>query len=447
MFRAGKIKAAQCIAIVLTVAKLKLTQQAIKKYALEQAVVGQRMAGRSQLKECVFYKMRWCLLFLATMIAFPVSAVETTLTLNIAYITRDEEPVVPLSLLDVPIEDEGILGAKLGLRDNQTTGEFLGHEYVLHELILESDAAIANEAPKWKQDNLTVYVADLLADDLLALADAAPDALIFNVRAPDDQLRNDQCRANLLHVLPSRAMLTDALAQYLAWKRWTKIVLATGRYPQDQAYATSMRRAAKRFGLKIVEEKNWTSEPGARRTDSGHHSLQSEVPAFTQFKDHDVLVVADEADEFGEYMMFHTTRARPVVGTQGLIPTSWHRSQEQWGATQIQRRFEKLSGRWMTARDYSAWAAMRTLGEAVTNINSDAVEAVREFILSDRLTLAAFKGVALNYRDWNGQLRQPILLSGPRMLGSVSPQSGFLHEHTELDTMGFDAPESTCDKY
>jgi len=354
---------------------------------------------------------------------------------------------VPLSLLDLPIEKDGLAGAKLGLSDNQTTGEFLGHEYILHEVFLDSDASIADESAQWVSDNLSVFIADLHAADLLALADAVPDALIFNTRAPDDELRNDDCRSNVLHVLPSRAMLTDALSQYLAWKRWTKLVLAIGRHPEDQAYADSMRRAAKRYGLKIVDEKNWTSEPGARRTDSGHHSLQSEVPAFTQFKDHDVLVVADEADEFGEYLMFHTTRARPVVGTQGLTPTAWHRSQEQWGATQIQRRFEKLSGRWMSVRDYTAWAAMRTLGESVTNTASDSPEQIREFILSDQLKLAAFKGVALGYRNWNGQLRQPILLSGPRMLVSVSPQDGFLHEFTELDTMGFDKPESTCGSF
>lgn len=387
------------------------------------------------------------LILLAVITATPAMAVETTLSLNIAYIARNEEPFVSLSLLDIPVENDGLLGAQLGLRDNQTTGEFLGHEYILHEIILDDDVSIANEATQWAKDDLRVFIADLRAEDLLALADAVPDALIFNARAPDDELRNDDCRRNVLHILPSRAMLTDALAQYLAWKRWTKLAVAIGRHPEDQAYATSLKRAAKRFGLKIVEEKNWTAEPGARRTDSGHHSLQSEVPVFTQFKDHDVLVVADEADEFGEYMMFHTTRARPVVGTQGLTPTSWHRSQEQWGATQIQRRFEKLSGRWMTARDYAAWAAMRVLGETVTNTASDSTDTLRDFILSDKLKLAAFKGVALNFRNWNGQLRQPILLSGPRMLVSVSPQDGFLHEFTELDTMGFDEPESSCSSF
>jgi len=164
------------------------------------------------------------LILLALVTVTPAVAVETTLSLNIAYITRDEEPFVPLSLLDVPIEDEGILGAKLGLRDNQTTGEFLGHEYILHEITLDADVTIADEASQWTEEDLRVFIADLHAADLLALADAVPEALIFNIRAPDDELRNDDCRSNVLHVLPSRAMLTDALAQYLAWKRWTKLV-------------------------------------------------------------------------------------------------------------------------------------------------------------------------------------------------------------------------------
>jgi len=232
--------------------------------------------------------------------------------------------------------------------------------------------------------------------------------------------------------------------QYLAWKRWKKLVLVTGRHGNDRKYAAALKRSAERYGLDIREEKNWTAIPGARRTDSGHHSLQQEVPAFTQFGDYDVLLVADEADEFGEYLPYRTTRPRPVAGTQGLIPTSWHRSQEQWGATQIQRRFNKLADRPMTERDYAAWAALRSIGEAVSNTGSAEVSKLREFLLSKRFKLAGFKGVPLSFRDWNGQLRQPILVAAPRMLITVSPQKGFLHQFSELDTLGYDKPESAC---
>ena len=168
---------------------------------------------------------------------------------------------------------------------------------------------------------------------------------------------------------------------------------------------------------------------------------------FTQFKDHDVLLVADEQDEFGEYLPYRTTRARLVAGTQGLHPTSWHRTQEQWGATQIQRRFSKLAGRSMTELDYAAWVAVRSFGEAVTNTGSKDPGILRGYLLSGKFKLAGFKGVALTFRNWNGQLRQPILVVAPRMLVTVSPQKGFLHERSELDTLGYDKPESGCHSF
>ncbi|MGZ4991625.1 MAG: branched-chain amino acid ABC transporter substrate-binding protein, partial [Methylobacter sp.] len=47
-------------------------------------------------------------------------------------------------------------------------------------------------------------------------------------------------------------------------------------------------------------------------------------------------------------------------------------------------------------------------------------------------------------RSWDGQLRQPVLLAAPRSLVAVAPIEGFLHPKTELDTLGYDQPESTC---
>jgi len=260
-------------------------------------------------------------------------------------------------------------------------------------------------------------------------------------------LRNEACHANLLHVVPSRAMRADALAQYLAWKRWRRVALVTGRHPADAAFGAALERAIARFGLDLVARADWTREPGARRTDSGHHTAQSEIPTFTRFKDHDVLLVADELDEFGEYLPHRTERPRPVAGTQGLVPTAWSRTHEQWGATQLQRRFEALAGRVMSPRDQASWLAMRSIGEAVTRTGRGESDALRTFLLGPDFALAGFKGVPLSYRDWNGQLRQPILLSAARMLVSVSPQDGFLHQHSELDTLGYDRPESACEAY
>ena len=369
------------------------------------------------------------------------------LTIPVVYVARDEEPRIPLSLLDLPAEQEGFLGAQLGLNDNQTTGDFLGHKYELTEVIASVDETIEEVVASSGVSEASIIVADLLVDDLLVLSAAYPQSLIINTRASDDRLRNQDCQANVLHVAPSRTMLTDGLVQFLVWKKWDELILVTGRHPEDELYAEAMRGSVQRYGLELVEERAWTSVPGARRTDSGHHNLQQEIPTFSRFDDHDVVLLADEADEFGEYFSYRTDAPRPVAGTQGLMPTTWHRSQEQWGATQIQRRFFKLAQRHMTPRDYSGWAAMRSIGEAVTQTSSNSVDDIRRFILSDKFNLAGFKGVPLTFRRWNGQLRQPVLVVGPRMLVSVSPQDGFLHPVSILDTIGFDKAQSSCDKF
>ena len=75
----------------------------------------------------------------------------------------------------------------------------------------------------------------------------------------------------------------------------------------------------------------------------------------------------------------NTWHPRPVVGTQGLKPVAWHRVVEQWGAAQLQSRFDKLSGRWMTSEDYAAWAAVRSVAEAVTRTKSNELKTVNNF--------------------------------------------------------------------
>ena len=292
-----------------------------------------------------------------------------------------------------------------------------------------------------------LFISDLRAEQLLQLAPLADEAgaLLFNARAPEDHLRTDACHESVLHVAPSRAMKADALAQYLIWKQWPDWFLMQGSRPADVAFADAIRRAAQRYGAKIVEEREYEFVDFARRTDTGHVQVQRQMPVLTQdVAEYDVLVVADESDIFGEYLPYQTWDPRPVAGTQGLVPTAWSRVHEQWGGTQVQRRFEKFSGRWMTERDYNAWLAVRIIGEAVTRTESAEAQALHDYMLADDFTIAAFKGEGLSFRPWNQQLRQPILLVNPRVLVSVSPQEQFLHQRTPLDTLGYDEPESDC---
>ncbi|GGO75605.1 branched-chain amino acid ABC transporter substrate-binding protein [Marinobacterium nitratireducens] len=350
-------------------------------------------------------------------------------------------PATPPALSNILPEprDTGLRGAELGIDDSNTTGRFLQQKYRLHSRVDDEPRALLQQASELAQAGVSLFVADLPAAQLTALSEQlGQDALIFNAGSSEDALRRDQCLANVLHTLPSRAMLTDALAQWLAARRWRDWLLIVGNQPQDLAYAQALHRAAKRYGGRIVDEKAWSFDTDLRR------SAQKELPLFTQGKDYDVVLVADERGDFGEYVLYNSWLPRPVAGTQGLTPVAWHRVVEQWGAAQLQSRFEDKTGRWMDSRDYAAWAGVRSIAEAVTQLQSTDSGAIRDFLLSERFQLAAFKGRKLSYRPWSGQLRQPIALVHPRALVSQSPQEGILHPHTDLDSLGFDAPESQC---
>ncbi|MBR1270400.1 ABC transporter substrate-binding protein [Bradyrhizobium sp. AUGA SZCCT0222] len=351
-----------------------------------------------------------------------------------------------LSLVEQPSENDGIAGARLAIEDNNTTGKFLNQRFFLEEIRLKDGEDVAKAAMALADRN-GIIIADLPADALLKAADALRDrkTVLLNSGAIDDRLREQDCRANVIHVAPTRSMLADALAQYLVWKQWKRWLLVVGSHEADKLYADALRRAAIRFGAKIVQEKVFEDTGGARRTDSGVTLIQRQMPVFTQGAPaYDVLVAADESEVFASYLPYRTWDPRPIAGSAGLVPTSWDAAHDQWGAIQIQNRFVKLNSRRMTARDMQAWTAARMIGEATSRTNSGDPKSVFDFLKKPDFSVAAFKGQRLTLRDWNLQLRQPILLVDGRMVVSVSPQEGFLHQYSELDTLGVDRPETKC---
>ncbi len=365
----------------------------------------------------------------------------------IGYLKQEVKKVIPLSRLKVEPEDIGIAGAEIALTDNNTTGRFTKQQFTLEveRVPVGGDAVEALE--KLVQSGHHYIVVDAPAETLLRLSDAVKgkDVLLFNVRASDENLREKDCRANVLHTAPDRAMLADALAQYLVWKRWQRWLVVKGVFPEDLAYLDMVRRSAKRFGATIVEEREYKETPGARRSDSGEQQIQQQMPVFTQgAPSYDVVVVADEREVFGPYLPYRTWDPRPVAGTAGLQAMSWHPAHEQWGATQMQNRFQRAANRFMLPIDYQAWVAVRAIGESTSRVGSGDFAPVNAFLRSDEFGLAAFKGQKVTFRHWDGQLRQPIIVAGPDLPVSTSPQEGFLHEHAEVDTLGIDEPESEC---
>ncbi len=362
------------------------------------------------------------------------------LDVKIGYLEQALPPPPVLSNLETPPENEGTAGVALALKDNNTTGRFLKQKYALEARQVGEDEDILPAA----KDLLAItpfLVVKAPAGDVLAVSalDEASDAILFNTSERAVVLRQAECRANLLHTIPSRAMLADALAQLGAKKRWSRWALIEGAHDDDQALARALGNSAQKFGLKIVGTKTWTFDADMRR------DAAQEVPLFTQeFPDHDLLVIADERHDFGRYVMFNSWLPRPVGGSEGVVPAAWAQSVEQHGAAQLQSRFRRMHKRAMRPIDYAAWAAVRSIGEAVTRTNPADFSKLKAFILSDKFSLAGFKGRKLTYRSWNGQLRQPIPLIHPRALVALAPLEGYLHQRNELDTLGIDQHESAC---
>nr|WP_294555275.1 ABC transporter substrate-binding protein [uncultured Rhodopila sp.] len=352
-----------------------------------------------------------------------------------------------ISLLDQPGPDAGLAGARLAMEDNNTTGSALGQSFELVDVPVRKGANLQAALDGLAGQDVRLVMTDLDADGVLLLADAARTRgmTVFNLAAPDDSLRQQDCRADVIHVAPSRSMLADAVAQYLVWKKWTRWLLVYGSYPSDNLLADAFRRSAKRFGAKIVQEKVSEDTGGSRQSDSGVVQEQQQIPVLTQgAPDYDVLVAADENQVFAGYLPYRTWDARPVAGSAGLEPVTWDASSESWGGTQLQNRFVRLFNRRMMPLDMQAWTGARMIGEAATHTGSNDAGKLIGYMKGPEFGIAAYKGQLLTLRDWDLQLRQPILLSDGRTVVSISPQPGFLHQSNELDTLGIDRPETKC---
>ncbi|MEY9558648.1 ABC transporter substrate-binding protein [Sinorhizobium fredii] len=361
-------------------------------------------------------------------------------TVAMTYLRQEVQAPPVLSNLDPVPADLGIAGAKAALADTETTGGFLGHHYTLKVISVAPGGDLV-AAAKAVLAASSVLLVDAPAESILTVADLpeAAGALIFNVASGERRLRDADCRANLLHSIPEDAMRADALMEMLRARRWTRTAMIVGPRPEDEAYAATLRAAAAKFGVEILADKAWTFDTDLRRT------AGKEVSLFTQdLPDHDVLLVADEADDFARYVADNTWLARPVAGSDGLRGEGWAPVLEQWGAVQLQNRFESAAKREMRPRDYAAWTALRSVGEAVTRINSADPAKLRSHILSDAFGLDGFKGRPLTYRRWNGQLRQPMPVVNARALVELTPIDGYLHQENDMDTLGLDRAESAC---
>lgn len=351
-----------------------------------------------------------------------------------------EKPLPGFEAETPPLPPKGGLeGARLGLRDAASTGRFSGQSWTLDEYVIRHEDALLGAVKASLAAGARYLIIDGAADDVIAAADLAnaSGALVFNTGATDTRLREADCRVNLFHTLPSRAMLADALMQYLASRRWSRLLLVAGPEPGDGLMADAYRASAAKFGLRIVTERTW-ADPTDGRTST------QVIPVLTRGAEYDVTVVADEGGDFSRQFPYATWFPRPVAGSAGLTPTGWNDKIRGWGAAQIQDRFVKINGRPMDAYDYAAFMAVRALGEAVTRSRSTDPETVSKALMEPTFAIGGYKGAKATFRPWNRQMRQPIALAHGEGVVAFAPIPGFEHRVTELDTLGRDSPETKC---
>ncbi len=328
-------------------------------------------------------------------------------------------------------------GSQVALADARSIGRVTGVDFEMDKITGKS----VDELAGWiATQDVHFVLADLPASALLELGRRLTDkpVLLINVSASDDSLRGPNCLPNVLHTYPSDAMLADALVQYLATKAWMQILVLQGPAPEDGALVASLQRSAKKFGAKIVDVK-----PFVLSTDPRNRT-QSNVVLMTEGR-YDVVYVADSSGEFGRYVPYQTSLPRPVVGTAGLTPTAWSWTWDRDAAVQLQHRYEKAAPeRRMNGADWAAWEAVKAVTQATVRTKSTDFETVKTFLFSDKLTLDTVKGNPGSFRPWDHQLRAPVLLSTADAVIARAPLPQFLHQTNVLDTLGVDAPESTC---
>jgi ABC transporter substrate binding protein (PQQ-dependent alcohol dehydrogenase system) len=240
----------------------------------------------------------------------------------------------------------------------------------------------------------------------------------------------------LFHLMPSERMRTDALAQTLVSRKWPQLLLLVGPSPADAQRAATAQASIKRYGLKVVATRPFKLSADPRERDLANPLLLS---AGVQY---DAVWVVDSDGEFARTLPYRTVLPRPVVGDGGLFALAWHTQFERFGAPQVVRRFAKAYRRAMTAQDWAAWMAGKALVAAASAAPNGPAAAWAQALA--KAPIDGSKGTPMSFRAWDGQLRQPMLLTDGQGVIATAPVDGILHPSNVLDTLGADAPEKLC---
>ena len=364
--------------------------------------------------------------------------------IRIVYVDRADDP-----FYDPPVQTDGVIrvankppiaGAELGLKDVSTLGRAANVHFILEHHSVPADGDVSSDIASLAATHPAMVLLDLAHDDIVTAAKAVPVGALalINIRDTSDDLRRTLCGTALFHTIPSQSAYSDALAQMMVRKNWKRILTLFGPEPEDQELAKIFATSAKKFGAKIVDTKPFIAGNDPRKREENSTALM------TGDSDYDVIYVADTTGDFGRFVEFRQIKPRPIIGSEGLEASAWHRAAERYGAPQVNHRFERDAGRPMSDMDWSAWVAVKALAEAVAREKAMTGPAISEALLSGKIDVEMTKGIPGSFRAWDHQLRQPIMLHTADAVIAMAPIEGFLHENSILDTLGLSDRDTNC---
>jgi ABC transporter substrate binding protein (PQQ-dependent alcohol dehydrogenase system) len=383
------------------------------------------------------------LLLVASVLATSTVHAADLVPLKLALIEYEDDPRYKDAIIDARYQAQpwGRLdaAAKLAIKESKFTAKAKGFKFELDTHEVSSLDQVPGLVKALEAEGVQFFLLDLPAAGIEAAVQSSnSQTTLFNLSSLDDSLRNQSCEANLIHMAPSRRMLTDALGQYLVSKKWRKVLVLHGDSAADQNYLEALQVSTKKFGLKLVDKRLYKlgSDPRQR--------YQNNIALLTAKGEYDVIYVVDSKGEFAVDVPYSVVQPRPVVGSAGLVADWWHWAWERNGAPQVNKRYRKKGKRQMTGYDWSAWLAVKVLAEAALRQEQFNPDALRADLLSESFKIDGAKGYPLNFRPWNNQLRQPIFLTSLNRVINRAPIEGFLHPVNNLDVLGDDVKDTQC---
>ncbi len=325
---------------------------------------------------------------------------------------------------------------KVALAESQDELQSAGARIDFEVVEVANAAAARAVATRLESSGTAALITDLPAAWTVAAADGTRLPTL-NVGQAADALRQADCRRHLFHLAPSDRMRADALAQWLVARRWSQVLLLVG--PEDTDRGAMVEAVIKRYGLKLAARKPFKLSADPRERDLGNPLLLTGAATAGSY---DVVWVVDSDGEFAASLPFRTSLPRPVVGDGGLQALAWSPQFDRFGAPQVTRRLRKAVGRPMGATDWPAWLAGKAIVAAALAAPKGPATAFHKALAE--VELDGSKGVLMGFRPWDGQLRQPLLMSDGIAVIGQAPGEGVLHPKNNLDTLGADAPEKLC---